>query len=56
MGDGPGVVDRAAPGRALAHSLKRLLPEVRALATRLLILHHGRVVHDSPLRETAEAV
>ncbi len=25
-----------------------ILPEVRALATRIVILHHGRVVHDAP--------
>ncbi len=25
-----------------------ILPEVRALATRIMILHHGRVVHDAP--------
>jgi ABC-2 type transport system ATP-binding protein len=30
-----------------------ILPEVRALATRLMILHQGRVVHDGPLEETA---
>ena len=27
-----------------------ILPEIRALASRIVILHHGRVVHDAPVR------
>ncbi|MBK6658529.1 MAG: ABC transporter ATP-binding protein [Proteobacteria bacterium] len=29
-----------------------ILPEVRALASRFMILHHGRVVHDAPASDT----